>query len=408
MAYTITDLFSVADEDAFVAKINAAASLVGLTPSSWPEKGMTNSIIKGVANVLGVAANTTAIALAAAGVDGLAATIARAGFLDSAAEITPEGGGGWLDLLAYSVFDQKRNPPTRATGPVTLTNTGPQRGPFAKSTYHLVDNALRKTYSNTTPFTIAAAGDTTTEFEADEEGAASTTIASTLVPATTFVGVSVKTSGGANTNALVGTDGQLNTSFVATCRSKLSALGPKLGPSQAYVYFATTTTVSGYPTTLSGGQITEAVAELDPYSGIVHVYLRNAGGIPSGGDITTMSAYLNRVVVPDGTSAVFEPVVADPLAITLDVYVPAAFAGAAAADVQAAISLYLSSVPLGGIPGSTRGVQVELLEAAIFQKVIYVENIENLLINGSANDHPLASYAFASASPAPVVTVFST
>jgi len=410
MTTPMTDLIGTAPPSQFLSKMKAAATIVGLSPSSWASNGIASAIMTVIANALGVPTGTANLLLAQSGLDGLAAVAAMSGFLDLAALVTPnpptqqDDGtfNGWLDILADSRFDLRRTAATKATGPVVLTNTSTAaRGPFAPYTYHLGSTALKMTYSNTETLTIGASGDTTATFAADSAGAAYNVVANTLVPVTSLVGVSVKTSGGANLNTLIGINAQSNKSLVAACRAKLQALSPKLGPDGAYIYFAT----NGYGGAALSAPVTRVFDSNDPFTGNVIVYIANDFGTASGGDATAMQAWLRAVVQPDGAQVFALAAATVAIAVTADVYVPSSKNAVAAAEVSTAITNYINSIPIGGSPGPTSGVQISDVLAVIFENVPYVYNVENLHLNGTGTDVPLPAGSVAVVSPSPVITV---
>jgi hypothetical protein len=405
---TMTQLLNIALPTDFSAKITSIATAVGLAPSSWKLGGITNTIINGLSNLLGLPAGVSfTTVVAQPPLDAVVTTILMGQFLDTATQVTNDNGTGWLDILGDSLYDNARIPAVKATGPVTLTNTSAiTKGPYAIGAYHLY-SATNQTYSNTVAFSIIALADTTTTFAADVAGTAGTAIANTLRPVTSIVGVTVKTAGGANANQLLGADVQHNASFITSCRGKLQSLNPKLAPDGAYQYFATQTNLTGYPT-LAGGVINRANTSTDPLTGFVTITLANASGVPSGGDITLMTTYLTAVAKPDAETIVVQAATAFNVSSSLDVYVPASKSSVATAAVQAAFSSYIASLPLGGTVGPTLGIQRSEVIAAIFAAVPYVENILNLLMNTVATDLVMTSNQVAIATPATVVTVHTT
>ena len=406
MSLTIDDLFSTETPASFVTKIKALALTVGLAPSTWKANGIANKLVDIFGDFYGTADGTET---ADAPLDTVVTLVAKSGFLDTAADpsVTPDDGtSSWLDLLADSLYDESRTSASKATGPVTIANTGAAKGPFQPGTYHLVNATLKKTYVNVDTFTIDAATDTTTEFVADEVGSASTTIANALTPITSFVGVSVKTGGGANTNTLIGEDVQDNAGLVTKCRGKLQSLGPKLGPEGAYNYFATNRDLPGYPA-LIGSAVTRVTAVLDTYTGTTIVYLANSTGPLSALDAALVSIFLGFVCVPDAVFAYAAPAVEKDVNVTLTAYVPAANVGTAVDDVRAAISLFFSLTPIGGAQGPVLGLQRSALISQIFKSVPYMKNVTNMTFNGSAADLALDSNAVPVQFPNATVTVIA-
>jgi len=191
---------------------------------------------------------------------------------------------------------------------------------------------------------------------------------------------------------------------VSVSRGRLQALGPKLGPSGAFKYFATDSTVTGYPT-LAGGAVTRVVVKTDPLTGIVGVYLATASGAPSGPDVTLMTTWLQSTVNPDASTMLVAACTTHNADVHLDVYVPAAKSAVAVADVRAAISLFFQQLDLGGFQGV---IAREELIAAINKSVTYVENITNLTIDGLSTDVALLFSDAVAQSPSATVTVHTT
>jgi hypothetical protein len=414
---TIDQLLSTATPDDFAAKIKAACTIVGLAPGSWLASGITVTLINVAGTFLGVPSGSTLDpSLSAKGIDGLATSIAASGFLDEATKISPDPptqqeDGSFnspLDLLADSEYDEQRTSATFAAGPVTLTNSsGAQRGPFEVGTFHLVNLSKKKTYSNSEVLTLTPSADTTVGFKADEIGSDSNTVANALTLATSLIGVVVKTSGGANANSLIGIDAESNADLIIAARGRLQSLGPKLGPHGAYIYFAKARTTFGYPT-LAGGAVTRVVCFTDPLTGIIYVYLADNAGPISGPDALLLKAFLTATVLPDGPTLEVSAAVPNNIAFTVDAYVPASKIAVAASEIQTAITDFVNTLPIGGTSGLVQGVQLAAVDAAIFKAVPYLNNLENLQMDGAAIDVALLSSQVAVASPTPAVTVHST
>ena len=401
MSLTIDDLFATATPEDFQAAIRLVMTSIGLTPLVWPATGALNAFIAGFSSVLGVPSGTAVLDLALAGIDGLVASIARSGFLDPASTVTIDGTIGWLDFLAVGL-GVTRELATYATGPVTLTNSGAStRGPFAIGTFHLANTVLGKTYANKSAFSLPP-GDITTTFGADVAGSSSTTVANVLTPVTSFVGVSVKTAGGANTNTLTGIDSESNDDLVIACRGHLRALNPKLGPKGSFEYFAKATKLVGYPTLTS--PINRVKSYLDPDTGFMHLYLANTSGASSAPDCALMQTFLDVISTPGTMTLIVAPAAMHNVAAVYTVLVPAAFAAIAATQTAVAFTAYLQSLPLGGTPGNVQGLQLSEVQAAIWKACPYVENFLAMTLNG-VSDVVLASNECAVSSPPPVVTV---
>jgi len=275
MTLNISDLFTPATVAQWTNTILATASALGLPVTSWQSGGVGRTILSVVASQM-------------AATDDVVSTMAQAGFLDSAAAVTPDpstGGdpaGGWLDLLAASVYDVTRIPATFATGSVTITNTSASTyGPFAAGTYHVSNSATKSTFSNASVLTISAATTTTAVFNADVAGTTGTSSPGAInTPVTSLIGTTVS-----NAASLVGTAAESNTALVARCRLRLQALSPN-GPSGAYQYFALTAydlLRAEIPSVLlTGGPITRVSVSSSKTTGTVTTTIANVGGQVTG------------------------------------------------------------------------------------------------------------------------------
>lgn len=411
MPFSITDVVTEATADEWTDKLLAAASALGLKTTAWQPGGITRTIIKLVAQVLYGADKTVSI-------------VAAGGFLKLAAAVTPDPsakgadgtyptGPGWLDICADSGFDVQRIGATYASGPMVLTNaSGSSYGPFAAGTYHIQNPTTKKTYKNVAPLTIAAgpAVDTTATFEADEAGADSTSSASAITqPVTSLVGVSIDTLKQSGT--LTGTNAESNSALVVRCTDKLSALAPKLGGDSAYAYFAKIATEppsrGGGGIVLAGGKITRVLVESDLLTGVTTVTLANAGGAPSGGDVTAVNTYLQGVCVPDAVTTRCQAASVGMITPIVDVWVPAAYAAEVVQKVKDAITAYIDTLPIGGIPatpGGMKGVPFGGSTIAIGKAASYIADVD-LQLNGSPNDVALGVHEVAKTVASGSITV---
>jgi len=175
------------------------------------------------------------------GYNGQAATIARAGFLDTCA-LLPDN--RWMDLLGVNVFDEARLPAQTATGIVTVFNTSHSSyGPFPAGTFGFTSTANGVTYKNKDTFSIPPAttllpGIVNVTVIATVEGAAGSTPAGTITQFVSPPGPGVTCT---NTDALIGVDAESNLAYAARCRAKWGAISPN-GASKAAEYAALSAT----------------------------------------------------------------------------------------------------------------------------------------------------------------------
>lgn len=382
MSLTLSQVLSVATIAQWEAQLLSYASGLGLTATAWQPGGIARTIFAVFARAL----NSE---------DQVTYDIAAGGFLDTASAITPEGGPGWLDLVAQYNFAVTREPATQGSSTVTITNTGAPIGPLPVGTYHLQASS-GNTYRNSTAITLAT-GATTMPVLCDQFG--ETDGAGTaMTPITTYSGVSSS----ALLTAAVGSDAETNANLIARCKLKLAALAPKLGGQSSYKYFVLTTTEPGYPA-LSGA-ITRVRVTSDAPTGLVRVYLATSSGTPAGGDVTLMQTYLDAVAVPDGeTMTVFG---ASPVAVTvaMDVWCPAAYSTQVVTDVGNALAGFFAQLPIGGeiTEASFSGVSFNALEDYVARAVPYLRT-QTTTLNGGTVSIPLAVSEVATC-VAPVVT----
>lgn len=240
----------------------------------------------------------------AANTNGLISTYIQGGFLDYAANVTPDPSvtpgvaPGWLDVLASSVYNVSntqggtgRIQATYAPGNLVFTNTLASQGPFAPGTFHVANPATGATYSNTQTLTIGN-GTTTAPFQADIAGKSSSAGPGSITQlVTTLLGVTVT-----NPAAFVGTNAESNAALVARCRAKLGSLSP-LGPRSAYDYVSKTIPLPSPIVALSSGLLTTPVNPVTRTKQIVNLgtgtvqnYVASAAGAYTSPNLYTGSA----------------------------------------------------------------------------------------------------------------------
>ena len=363
MSLSLSDVLSVASIAQWEAQILGYASSLGLTATAWQPGAIARTMIAVFARALNAE-------------DQVTYGIAAGGYLDTAATVTPEGGPGWLDLVAEYVFGVTREAATQGASTVAITNTGAAIGPLPIGTYHLSASSGH-TYRNATAITLGT-GSTTIDVVCDQFGV-SDGAGTVLSAITTYSGVTPGTLITDATGRVVETNAEL----IQRCKLKLAALAPRLGGSSSYVYFATTTTEPGYPTLVSN--VTRARAFVNPITGVVEVYLANATGGSISGDVALMQAYLDAVATPDAVTMICSAAVNFGVTTTMQVYCPVAYAGQVSADVTNAVDAYLASLPIGGVntEGSFDGVPFNGLEDYVARAVPYIRTQTTTLNGGS-------------------------
>lgn len=364
MALTISDVLMPATVAEWEARIIAWAAALGLSATAWQPGGVARTIVAVMANAMQQT-------------DVVASGIAAGGWLDTASGITPEGGPGWLDLVARYTYGVTRTQATYGTSTVVLTNAGGAVGPLAAGTYHLRAPG-GNTYTNSAAITIGV-GSTTIAVVCDQAAQVDVPTSS-MVPITSFSGVA----SGALVTAAVGASAESNPSLVARCRAKMSAIGQH-GAGAAYQYFALSSDLAGYPPLSS--TITRCSVTADTYSGAVSVVVANASGAVAGGDVALLQTYLDGAAVPDGESMAVLSAASYAVTTTMLVWCPTAYQTRVVTDVQNSAAAFIASLPIGGErveDPALSGVSFNALEDCVARAVPYLRT-QSTTLNGSAS-----------------------
>lgn len=342
MPYTIDDLITPETQDEVVDEILDIGTSLDLPVTSWQVGSIIRTMISTVSQKI---ADSTQTAVA----------ITRGGLGDLLSDIA------WAAMWAKQMFDVDIQDATPAiTDSLTVTNSEPTTYVLAAGDLIVAHQTTGKTYRNTMPISITASvGITGVTIAADEPGTASNAAPGTITTVvTSLVGV-----GCTNLTSALGTDQETVAQLVPRARSSLGALSPD-GPKEAYNYVAKTNKYSA--TSLP---ITRSTTQADPTTGIVSVYIANAAGAPSGGDVAIVQAAVDRNAEPwTVTSTV---VAASNLIVPVTYQVWIRGSNLTSAQIQTAISAalaqYFSTLPIGGevIPPAPGYVYVDSLKQII-------------------------------------------
>lgn len=364
MALTISDVLTAATVAEWEARILSWASSLGLSATAWQPGGIARTIIAVMANAMQQT-------------DVVASGIAAGGWLDTASDVTTEGGPGWLDLCAQYVYNVTRVPATYGTSTVTITNTGGAIGPLAAGTYHLRAPS-GNTYTNSAAITLAT-GATTIAIVCDQSAAIDIP-AGSMTPITAYSGVTA----GPLLTAAVGATPESNAALVARCRAKLAAIGAH-GAGASYQYYVLSPELDGYPAVPS--TITRCSVSADTFSGAVSVVVANASGAVPLGDIALLQTYLDGLAVPDGETMTVYSASASSVTTAMLIWCPIAYQTKVVTDVQTAVASFIASLPIGGnaIEGlALKGVSYNELEDYVARAVPYIRT-QTTTLNGSAS-----------------------
>lgn len=320
---SVDQLLTPLTEAQVKTKLYDLAAALGLPTTSWFAGAPTRTLIAILSAIYG------------AFLAPLIVTITKSGFLDDAE-------GGWLTLLASSVYGVTRRDATFAAGSVTLDNAGGGVYPFEIGECVFKNSTTDATYINTEAFTLGALEvGKVVAVRAQDIGSAGNAAATEIdALVTTLEGVTVS-----NADDLAGVDEESDPDLRQRCRDKLGALSPD-GPAAAYRYVALTPELNG------GASVTRA--KVLPATGdyTVTVALADATGAASAPDIALVQAGLDEWATPDNTVATAQACAETPFTVTMQVHVNAA-AGLTDGEWQdliaAEVVAWVRALPIGGI-----------------------------------------------------------
>lgn len=262
----------------------------------------------------------------------------------------PTAFGGWLDLLAYYVYGVLRVPATFATGNVSLINGG--GGSFTLNPGDLIvsNPTTGATYTNVAGFTLTPLGTVSIVVSAVTAGSGGSSAPGTITGfVTPLTNVTVT-----NPSSLVGTDAQTDASLQQTCLNKLASLGVPGGLANAYAFAATTALNGTVLVAVNRVQVTPASS-----TGTVGVVVAGPSGAVSGtvnpptGDLGAVLTNILAIARPQAVTVNLSSAVPQADTDALTVYARASVPGVSQAQLQAnvaaAISLFLSTYPIGGL-----------------------------------------------------------
>lgn len=292
---SIDDLITPLTKEQVLADMLSVAGAVGLDTSFWQVDTPELVVFTIIAEAITVS-----------GGGGLISTIASGGFLDLAAGVTPEGGPGWLDRLASSVYQVTRVPATNANTTEVLTAVGAAGGTFVAGGLHFLAGEF--IYTNTAPFTLPSTGTVSVAVQSDVAGSAPSAGAGAInALLTPIIGVTVTNPGPA-----IGADAESNTALVQRCRDRLAALSVD-GPAGAYDYNARTINGPNQVAVVSGSltqpaePVTKTKVVVNASTGTVTTYV--AGAI---GAYATPPNYTQQL-----TKAIVSSTNASPISVTV-------------------------------------------------------------------------------------------
>jgi phage-related baseplate assembly protein len=329
MALTLEKLTTPLTVDEVKTSIYQVLAAVGTNTTGWKPGAVVRTII-------------AAVAILVASLSELMALIAKSGFLELAE-------GDWLTLVAKYVFGVERVEATFAAGQVTLSNASGGVYVFDPGDLVVINPTKKKTYTNTTAFTLGALETgRVIDIRAVEVGADSTSPPGTITEIETpLIGVTVT-----NALAVVGLDAESDPTVRLRCNEKLSSLSPN-GPRDAYAFVARGATRSTGE--LIG--VTSVRVSKSSDTGLVTVTVAGPSGAISGDvddpltDLGAVNMQIQTSVVPDGVTAFIQS--ANPIVIPVTyeawIYNTTSLSPAQIqTQITSKLTSFMSSQPIGG------------------------------------------------------------
>lgn len=268
--HPIDELFTAPSEEAVLEKFLTILEEYKVPARSWRPAGALRTMLRVVAKVY---AAWTLVLVA----------FIKSGFLETAT-------GGWLTLLAYYVYGVSRREATFARDDLQLTNGGGGLYSQAAGTVRALNATTGKSYVNTEAFVLNPGETLLVEFEAVEQGAASSSAVGTITELETPLDVVSVT----NPSALIGTDAEKDPELRQACLDKLATLSSR-GPRGAYRYAVRQATRSnGSPVNINRWRVSPSST-----TGIVQVHVAAPSGAPIADDVDAVVDSIEALARPD-------------------------------------------------------------------------------------------------------------
>lgn len=319
MAVDLATLLAAKTSDELVTELLARLAAEGFPVTAWQSGGVARTLVK-------------ADAYALASLHRTVGQIAASGFLDTSE-------GGWLDLLAASVFDLDRVPSVYMEATVVLTAAS-GAGPYnINPAGLLITNGSKRWRSTNTGYVLVPSGGSSDPItvRAESPGIAYNTASTGLSIVTpAYAGLSVAA---ATWPTQAGQAEQSDASLRAQCRARWSTLGALLNL-DGYEYHATT--CPSTPTVL------RAHVEPGPGDGTLTIYVAQSAGAATSPQVASIQSYIDGLKPVTDTPTVVAAT-AVPVTITGTVRVRSASYNTAANRTKAsdAVAAYFASLGIG-------------------------------------------------------------
>lgn len=330
MTVSVADLVVQETVSSLYSTWLSIADTLGLSTSTWRDGDPTKSLAYYIASLFQQYESTVS-------------GFVSGGFLELAQ-------GDWAYIKAEQDYGTTQRTATFASCNGNLINSGAGVFDFDPGDIVVGSATTGKTYRNTDTLHLSANATIPITVIADEAGSASNAIVSDLtVMVSSFAGVSFT-----NTTAAVADDDETVDEIKARALLSVAAVSPN-GPADAYAYIALSPK-------LNGGTTTVAKVRTVPDSNTGHMvmFLADAAGPTSGGDVTRVQNACAKLVTPLCITPVISAATVQTIAVSYGVWIYDR-SGLQTDDVEALIATALEAlfeaVPIGGdlIPPATVG-----------------------------------------------------
>lgn len=398
---TLADLVAPATPTEVLTLELAIATALGLSVTSWEPLDPSRTIYQGQSQIVSMYADVVNF-------------IAQGGYASYAAQMVDGKGNPittWMDLLTPNNYNTVRFLASFAAGPVPYTNSKATSYPYSPNNplHFQYPASGGATYSTVGTGSIGAStsGTVTVVADAGFSGSSGNAATGTLLQLVTpLSGVTI----GALTQPLVGAPLESNQALFLRSVNMLGTLSVQLtqvqqgatpvppnpsAPATAYDYVATSIpTQSNGTSSLTWpyyvtSKITKSQTVGNTSNGQVNVYLANASGAPTAGDVAVANAAIQALAVGQCITCTVQAASTVTVTIAYTIYYRRS-SGYTAAQAQTAIltalTNYFSAFPIGGITTTASGIMpFSEIEDVIYDALPGAVDLSLTVNGGTAN-----------------------
>ena len=274
-----------------------------------------------------------------------------------------------LTAHALDVYDVDRLPATFASGPILLTNKGGASYTRGANEVIVTSSNTSARFQITEAFTLLGGSDAspttiTVNARAVDAGSASSVAPAEIDDFETKLGPRVSVT---NETSLIGRDEESDDELRKRCSLKKGTWSP-FGPRDAYEYAALSATFDdGTPTSISRVWVS-------PFSSVgrVDIVCATPSGTPSDDELAAVRANVEKSARPDCVTVVVAGAIPHAISHVVTIWANGGAASVLLANAQAALSLFYSTYPIGGLKKSDGA-----------SGYVYLDKVDSVLGNSS-------------------------